>query len=555
MPCPHFNIRIVSRAKAESVVAAAAYQSGEKLFSEYDGQWKSGDHLERIVFKDILLPPNAPRAYADRQTLWNAVDASETKDNAQTARRFIITLPKELSIENNIALIRNYCQTQFVDKGMIVDLAVHFEDSDPPNPHAHLLCTMRSMDEQGHWNDKTKTAYALDENGNRIMGKNGKWKRIRMDTVDWNDRKYCEIWRHEWEVQQNAALEQAERTERVDMRSFKRQGIEMTPQVHLGPAAFALEKQGIHTELGNHNNAVKYINSLFSAVRHKLKSMREWLKELIETVSDHEKLESPGDFPLYQVLFAYYDLREKERWDWQSGARNKAGLNDFKEKTSLFAFLQEHDIRSINDFALLLNATSKKVREMDANRKSKEQRIRDIDAILDAVKTLKELHTIRDKYDSIFFKGQKEKYGTEHADELNRIKKAKRLLYKLNVKLPINGKELRAESAKLRGEVESMLPELECVKAELDKQMKIRSRIRRVMPEVLAFKNKDGQRLYEDVSEEIQNAKELRKLLEDSAERVIRHDPAPEPQKQPPIQVPRQETQQRRKNEQQQGDR
>ena len=74
-------------------MSAAAYQSGEKLFSEYDGQWKSGDHLERIVHKDILLPSNAPREYANRQTLWNAVDASETKDNAQTARRFIITLP------------------------------------------------------------------------------------------------------------------------------------------------------------------------------------------------------------------------------------------------------------------------------------------------------------------------------------------------------------------------------------------------------------------------------------------------------------------------------
>ena len=90
----------MTRSKGRSAVAAAAYQSGEKLFSEYDGQWKSGDRLERIVFKDILLPPNAPMAYADRQTLWSAVDASETKDNAQTARRFIITLPKELSIED-----------------------------------------------------------------------------------------------------------------------------------------------------------------------------------------------------------------------------------------------------------------------------------------------------------------------------------------------------------------------------------------------------------------------------------------------------------------------
>ena len=91
-------------------MSAAAYQSGEKLFSEYDGQWKSGDHQERIVFKDILLPPNAPKAYADRQTLWNAVDTSESKDNAQTARRFIITLPKELPIEENIRLIRDYCE-------------------------------------------------------------------------------------------------------------------------------------------------------------------------------------------------------------------------------------------------------------------------------------------------------------------------------------------------------------------------------------------------------------------------------------------------------------
>ena len=149
-------------------MAAAAYQSGEKLFSEYDGQWKSGDHLERIVHKDILLPPNAPREYADRQTLWNAVDASETKDNAQTARRFIITLPKELSIEENIQLIRDYCRNQFVDRGMIVDLAVHFDDKEPPNPHAHInmliaailccwnkifypFCIMVSIPYTSHW--------------------------------------------------------------------------------------------------------------------------------------------------------------------------------------------------------------------------------------------------------------------------------------------------------------------------------------------------------------------------------------------------------------------
>ena len=521
------------------MVAAAAYQSGDKLYSTYDGTWKSGDHQERIVFKEILLPPNAPRSYADRQTLWNAVDASEPRENAQTARRFIVTLPKELSIEENIRLIRNYCQTQFVDKGMIADIAVHFDNKDPPNPHAHILCTMCSMDEHGQWNEKTKTTYALDENGNRIMGRNGKWKRIRVDTVDWNDRKYCEIWRHDWEVQQNAALEQAGRSERVDMRSFKRQGFERAPQVHLGPAAFALEEKGIRTELGDHNRAVKVVNSLFMSIRRKIKALGDWLKELSKVISDHEKIERPGDFPLFQVLMAYYDLREKERWDWSGGARNKAGIHDLKEKSSVFIFLKENDIYSINDFGRLLNVTSSRVREMEAAKRTKENRTKDIDAILNADKTIKELGPIMEKYNSIFFKKSKEKYGQEHADEIQRHKKAQRLLHKFNLAQPINRRALRTESTQLRGEVESMLPELESVKAELDQQLKIRAHIRKVLPEALAFKNEAGQQRYEDITEEIQNQKELRQLLEKSAESVIRRGddlephPAHQPQRQP----------------------
>ena len=187
---------------------------------------------------------------------------------------------------------------------------------------------------------------------------------------------------------------------------------------------------------------------------------------------------------------------------------------------------------------------------MNAARKSKEKRIRNIDAILDAVKTLKELNPIQEKYDHIFFKGAKEKYGTEHADELEKIKKARRLLYKLNVTLPINSKTLKAESTKLRGEVESMLPELESLKAELDQQMQIRSHIRKVMPELLAKKTKDGRQSFEDVSEEIQNAKELRELLEESADRALRHDPDPEPMEQRLTQ-----DHQKKAKQQEQGDR
>ena len=504
-------------------MSAAAYQSGEKLFSEYDGQWKSGDHQERIVFKDILLPPNAPRAYANRQTLWNAVDASDPKDNAQTARRFIITLPKELSIEDNIRLIRDYCQKQFVDRGMIADIAVHFDDKEPPNPHAHILCTMRSMNEQGQWNDKTKTAYALDENGNRIMGKNGKWKRIRIDTVDWNDRKYCEIWRHEWEVMQNAALEEAGRTERVDMRSYERQGIEMAPQVHLGPAAFALEKKGIRTDLGEHNKAVKIINGLFATIKRALKTFAEWLREINEVISDHEKIDDPSSFPLYEVLFAYYDLRKKERWHWNIYAQNKAGARDLQTLSRTIIFLKEHNINTINDLAMLMTKTSDRIGELNAAKKTKEQRIRDIDAIMEADKTIHELGPILEKYNGIFFKDAKEKYRQKHADEIEKVKTAQWLLNRLKVTQPINKKALKAESSQLRGEVESMLPELETIKAEMEQLKTFRSQVRKVLPEALTVTYEDGKKSFQDMSEEIHNKDELRKLMEESAERAIRH--------------------------------
>ena len=539
--------------KGNSVVGAAAYQSGDKIYSEYEHEWKSGDHLERIIHKEILLPPNAPEKYLDRATLWNAVDAAEDKSTAQTARRIIMALPKELTQEQNIELIRNYCQTSFVDRGMIADFAVH--DDEEGNPHAHVLLTMRSINEKGEWNPKTRTEFILDENGERIQTANGKFKRRCVSWDGWNDRGNCEIWRHEWEIMQNAALEKAGREERIDMRSFERQGIELAPTVHLGPAASALEKKGIHTELGDHNRIVKAVNALLIAIKNKLKALLEWLTELTEVIHDQQKLESPGDYPLLEVLMAYYDLREKERWDWKYPARNKAGINDLKEKAAVLSFMKDHDIYSIKDFARLLNATSGKVRELESDKKAKEKRIRDIDAILEAVKTLKELNPIREKYNGIHFTKSKEKYRQEHAEELDRIDKANRLLHKLNVTLPINSKTLRAESAQLRAEVEAMLPELESVKAELDEQMKIRSHVRKALPEALTFTNQNGQKRFEDVSEEVQNKEELEALLEASADWAIRRseeieqgNPTPSRIQEEERQIKNQQTKERQKN-------
>ena len=136
MPCPHNEITIVQRSQRQSAVAAAAYQSGEKLFCEYDQQVKHYSEKRGIVHNEILLPANAPRSYADRNTLWNAAEAVEKQWNSQLARRWVLTIPREIPPDQYAVLVREFCEQQFVSKGMIVDFAIH--DPHPPghNPHA-----------------------------------------------------------------------------------------------------------------------------------------------------------------------------------------------------------------------------------------------------------------------------------------------------------------------------------------------------------------------------------------------------------------------------------
>ena len=156
MPCPHNEITIVQRSQRQSAVAAAAYQSGEKLFCEYDQQVKHYPEKRGIVHNEILLPANAPQKYADRNTLWNAAEAVEKQWNSQLARRWVLTIPREIPPDQYAVLVREFCEQQFVSKGMIADFAIH--DPHPPghNPHAHVLLTMRAMDEHGKCVTATK---------------------------------------------------------------------------------------------------------------------------------------------------------------------------------------------------------------------------------------------------------------------------------------------------------------------------------------------------------------------------------------------------------------
>ena len=164
MPVPHLEIRIVQRSKGSSAVAGAAYQAGEKLFSEYDQ--KSKDHRRKqpeVLYTEIMLPANAPPEYADRATLWNAVEEVEKQWNSQLARRFILALPREVPTEMYPQMMQEYCQEHFVSKGMCCDFAIHAPDPPGHNPHCHVMLTMRAIDENGKWLPKSRKEDIQDQ--------------------------------------------------------------------------------------------------------------------------------------------------------------------------------------------------------------------------------------------------------------------------------------------------------------------------------------------------------------------------------------------------------
>ena len=193
-------------------VAAAAYRSGEKITNEWDGMIHDYTRKRGIVHSEILLPPNAPPDFQDRGTLWNSVEQIEKACNSQLARELEVALPIELSREEQVRLVRAYCSSQFVSRGMCADFNIH--DTGSGNPHAHILLTMRPMDERGKWLPKSRKEYVLDESGERIRLSSGRYKTRKVDLVDWNSQENAEVWRKVWADLSGKARENMETVKR-----------------------------------------------------------------------------------------------------------------------------------------------------------------------------------------------------------------------------------------------------------------------------------------------------------------------------------------------------
>src|SRR5450631_3435024 len=218
----HLHVKVIGRKTGQSAVASAAYRSASRLRDERLDRDQDFTAKRGVVHSEVLLPENAPEAWSDRERLWNDVEAFEVRKDAQLAREVEFAMPREMSEAQGIELARDFVQAEFVDRGMIADLNVHWDIGEDglPKPHAHVMLTMRAVDE------------------------NGFGPKVR----DWNRTEMVVRWRERWAELANERLAELDIDARIDHRSLEAQGIALKPQTQIGAPAKRIEVRGIEGE-------------------------------------------------------------------------------------------------------------------------------------------------------------------------------------------------------------------------------------------------------------------------------------------------------------------
>ena len=217
----HLHVKVIGRKAGSSAVASAAYRSASRMRDERIDRVQDFSNKRGVVHSEIMLPDNAPEHLGGRERLWNDVEAFEVRKDAQLAREVEFAIPREMTQAQGIELARDFAQAEFVDQGMIADLNVHWDmaEDGTPKPHAHVMLTMRSVDE------------------------NGFGPKVR----DWNRTEMVERWRERWAEHVNERLAELDIDARVDHRSLEAQGIGLEPQSQIGAPAQRIEGEGIET--------------------------------------------------------------------------------------------------------------------------------------------------------------------------------------------------------------------------------------------------------------------------------------------------------------------
>ena len=461
----HFNISMISRGKSKSAVASAAYISCEKIKNEWDGVTHDYHNKKGLLHSEIFLLENIPKEFQNRSFLWNSVELNEKASNAQLARNFIIALPKELSFEENKKLITEFIQENFVSEGMIADLAIHDESNEGNNNiHAHIMTTLRPINEKGQWQAKSKKEYILDDEGNKILNKNGKPKTRKVELTDWNNKGNAEKWRESFAEICNIYLERNNLEKRVDHRSFERQGIEEIPTIHLGASASALERKGIETDKGNINREIKKHNSLVKAIKERISELTSWIGSLIGNLQakydeykqeKKEEYESEAElFNLYEYISIYHDLQGEKARKLNPYASNKKIGADLRRFSKARIYLKDNKLQTIADLQEKIFELAKQSKKISSDIQEKTQRIKDLNQCLICSDIIKENKKVYQEYKSkTLFKNS---FYNSHKKEIDRYLRARKTIEKFTGTSSIKLNEWEKEITKLEKEIETL---------------------------------------------------------------------------------------------------
>ena len=462
----HFTVTQTKRSKGQSAIASAAYRSGEKLYSEYYGEYSDYTRKGGVICSDILLPSHAPKEYADRQTLWNAVEKAERGKNAQLAYSFEISLQNEFSLEENIALARKFLLEQFVGRGMTVDVSFHekeHEDGGTPNPHFHFLCPIRPIEQDGKWGLKQRRVYALDEDGNRIRDQNGEFVFNAVPTTDWGSPETLEHWRQTWAEMCNAKFAEKGLDVRIDHRSYERQGVDLLPTVHEGATVRAMEKKGIRTEKGEFNRWIRATNAVIRDIKKKITSLIGWIADM------KAELAKPQTPDLVSLLNAYYTQRK-------AGAYSQKGkISNLKEMNETFNYLRANGIYTLEDLKSRVESHRITVDTLKGTLDSQTARMKEIRRLYDYSATFQSLKPVFDGLQKIKFEKPRAKYKAEHADELKMFYTARRKLSEGFADGKIDMKKLSAEYDRLEQSHDTTYAEFKTVRDDLQRLWKVKS--------------------------------------------------------------------------------
>ena len=451
----HFHVTQIKRSAGQSAIASAAYRSGEKLHSEYYGEDSDYTKKGGVICSEILLPPHAPPSFSDREILWNEVEKAERGKKAQLAYSFDIALQNEFSMQENIELARQFLLEQFVSRGMVVDFAIHSpdkEDGGISNPHFHVMCPIRPLDEHGRWGNKQRREYLLDEHGNRIRDEAGNYVFNAVPTTDWGSPDTLEHWRQAWADLCNQKFAEKELDCRIDHRSYERQGIDQLPTVHEGVTVRAMEAKGIRTNKGDMNRWIRRINSM-------RKNIASMLKELFAAIREiNRELKAQKAPDLAEIITDYYSKRNAGAWSVY------AKVGNLKNMSQLVNYVRENNLHTVADLEARVSAQQEKLDARSAACKSIEAKLKETTELLRQAQNYADTKPIYDEWYRIKFKGKKDKFKEEHESELRKYYAAERKLksHFHDGKLPLT--KWRKDITALEVEYAAMQTEIEALR-------------------------------------------------------------------------------------------